>query len=68
MDVRAFRIDWIINDDNEIDFGYKFLEALEDNDENLEIFGNKTVTMIIEYFYSKFKYLILRLYLAFNLF
>ena len=57
VEMKAFRIDWILRKKDEkdsIDHGYQFMEALHDNDENLEIFGNSTTTMIIEYFYSRF--------------
>ena len=57
VEVKAFRIDWILrmkDDEGSIDHGYQFMEALHDNDENLEIFGNSTTTMIIEYFYMRF--------------
>ena len=38
VDIKAVRIDWILDNSNEN--GYWFLQAIEDNDDRLEIFGN----------------------------
>ena len=69
VEMKAFRIDWILRRKDEkdsVDHGFQFLDALWDNDENLEIFGNSTTTMIIEFFYKRFRNKLLNVFLAIN--
>ena len=54
VDVFCFRFDWILTDN-----GRKFLNEISNN-ENLDIFRNRCMNMIIEFMYQEMKSILLR--------
>ena len=50
VDVKALRIDWILNDDH----GHEFLKAIY-SDGKLQNFENTSVVIMIEYIFNKFR-------------
>ena len=69
VSVKAVRIDWLLRDDAEEGesdtSGYKFLTALY-HCENLQLFKEPSIILIIEYFYQKFRDMIQKTFMTFN--
>lgn len=64
VDIEAQRIDWIIKDEDK--YGLRYLQEIY-NCKNLDIFEQRSITMLIEFLYSRFRLMILFLYLPLNL-
>ena len=62
VDIQAMRVNWIINSDD----GKKFIESINEVD-NLDLFKNKAIVILIEFMFNKFEKLNYRFFLPLNL-